>query len=48
MLNIANANQNCNQESPHTHQNGHYQKVYKQQMGRIRRKGNPPTSFVRT
>ena len=26
MLNIANANQNCNQESPHNSQNGHHQK----------------------
>ena len=34
MLNIAhyyrNANQNYNEISPHTHQNGHHQKVYKQ------------------
>ena len=33
MLNITNyqrnANQNCNEVSPHTGQNGHHQKIYK-------------------
>ena len=30
MLNITNANQNYNELSPHTSENGHHQKVYKQ------------------
>ena len=45
MLNIAhyqrNANQIYNEISPHTDQNGHHQKLYKQQMlERVWRKGN--------
>ena len=44
MLNIShyerNANQNHNEVSPHTGQNGHHQKPYKQQMlERLWRKG---------
>ena len=51
MLNIAdyqrNANQNYNNASPHTGQNGYHQKVYKQQMlERMWRKENPPTLLV--
>ena len=34
MINITNyyrnVNQNCNEVSPHTSQNGHFQKIYKQ------------------
>ena len=45
MLSIAhylgNANQNYNEISAHTSENGHQQKVYKQQMlERVWRKGN--------
>ena len=41
-----NANKN-NEISPHTGQNGHHQKVYKQQMlERVWRKGNTLTLFV--
>ena len=51
MLNIANykrnANQKYNQVSIHTDQNGHHQKVYKQQMlERVWREGNSPTLLV--
>ena len=36
------ANKNCNEVSSHMSQNGHHQKVYKQQMlERVCRKGNP-------
>ena len=53
MLNIANyqrnVNQNYNQVPPHTSQNGHHQKVYKQQMlERVKTKGNPPTLLMGT
>ena len=35
------ANQNHNEVSPHTSQNGHHQKIYKKQMlDRVWRKGN--------
>ena len=51
MLNTAhfrgNANQNYNEISPHTGQNGHHQKVYKQQMlKRVWKKGNPLALLV--
>ena len=51
MLNITNqqrnANQNYNEVSPHTGQNGHHQKIYKQYMlERVWRKGNPLTLLV--
>ena len=51
MLNIANhwtnANQNYNEVSSHTCQNGDYQKVYKQYMHeRVWRKGNPLTLLM--
>ena len=51
MLNITNyqrnANQNYSEVSPHTCQNGHHQKVYKQLMlERVWTKGNPPTLLV--
>ena len=39
-----NTNQNKNEISPHTHQNGNHQKVYKSQLlERKWRKGNPTT-----
>ena len=42
-----NANQNYNEVSPHTSQNGHHQKIYKQQMlERVWRKGNPLALLV--
>ena len=42
-----NANQNYNEVSPHTSQNGHHQKIYKQEMlERVWRKGNPHTLLV--
>ena len=52
MLNITkyqgNANQNHDEISPHTCQNGHHQKIYKQQMLEgVWRKGNSPTLLVR-
>ena len=52
MLNIAhyerNANRDYNEISPHTAQNGHHQKVYKQQMlERVWRKGNALVLLVR-
>jgi len=38
---IRNANQKHNETSPHTSQNGHHQKVYKQKMlEKMWRKGN--------
>ena len=44
MLNIAhyysNANENYNEISPHTGQNAHHQKVYKQMLERMWIKGN--------
>ena len=51
MLNITHyqksANQNHNEVSSHTSQNGYYPKVYKQQMlERVGRKGNPLTLLV--
>ena len=51
MLNIANhqgnANQNHNEISPHTCQNGYHQKEHKQQMlARMWRKGNLYTLLV--
>ena len=51
MLNITNyqrnANQTYNEVSPHTSQNGHHQKIYKQQMlERVWRKGNPLALLV--
>ena len=51
MLNTAdyerNANQNYNEISPHTGQNGHHQKFCKQQvLERMRRKGNPLALLV--
>ena len=42
-----NANQNDNEVSPHTSQNGHHQKIYKQQMlETVWRKGNPLALLV--
>ena len=42
-----NANQNHNEISPHTCQNGYYQKEHKQQMlARMYRKGNHHTLLV--
>ena len=41
-----NANQNHNEVPSHASQNGCYQKVYKQMLERIRRKGNPLTLLV--
>ena len=35
------ANQNHNELSSHTHGNGHHQKVYKQMLEMVQRKGNP-------
>ena len=51
MLNITNyqrnTNQNHNEVSPHTSQNSHYQKNYKQYiLERVWKKGNPPTLLV--
>ena len=51
MLNIIhyqrNANQNYNEVSSHTSQNGHHQSVYEQSMlERVWRKGNPLTLLV--
>ena len=51
ILNISNFWRNPSQHykevSPHTSQNGHHQKVYKQQkLERVWRKGNPPTLLV--
>ena len=53
MLNIThyerNANQNYNEISLHPRQNGHNQKVPKQQvLESMWRKGNPPTLLVGT
>ena len=52
MLNIAhyyrNANQNYNEISPHTGQNGHHDETYKQYMiGRMWGKGNPLALSIR-
>ena len=51
MLNIThyqrNANQNHNEVPSHASQNGCYQKVYKQMLERVQRKGNPFTLLVR-
>ena len=52
MLNITNyegnANQNHNDLSPHTGQNGHHKKINKQWMlKRMWRRGDPPTLLVR-
>ena len=51
MLNITNdkrnTNQNYNEISPHTGQNSHHQKIYKQEMlEKVWRKGNSPTLLV--
>ena len=51
MFNITNyqrnANQNYSEVSPHTSQNGHHHKVYKQLvLERVWRKGNPSTLLV--
>ena len=51
LLNITNyqrnANQNYSEISPHTSQNGHHQKIYKQQMlERVWRKGSPLALLV--
>ena len=51
VLNITNyqrnANKNYNELSPHTGQNGHHQKIYKQLMlERVWRKGNPSILLV--
>ena len=51
MLNIStyqrHANQNCSEVSPHTSQDGHHQKIYRQQiLEKMWRKGNPPTLLV--
>ena len=51
MFNITNrqrnTNQNWNEVSPHTSQNGHHQKIYRQEMlERVWRKGNLPTLLV--
>ena len=44
---IKNTNQNYNEVSPHMGQNGHHQKIYKQQMlERVCRKGNPLALLV--
>ena len=37
---------NYNEISPHTSQNGHRQKVYKQMLERVWRKGNAPALLV--
>ena len=46
MFNIAhyqrNENQNYDELSPHTSQNGHYQKIYKQNGGEDVKKKKPP------
>ena len=42
----ANANQNCDEISPHTCQNGYYQKDNKQVLVRMWRKGNPRALLV--
>ena len=42
-----NANQNYNKVPPHTSQNGHGLKVYRELMlEKVWRKGNPPTLLV--
>ena len=42
-----NANQNYNKVPPHTSQNGHRLKVYRELMlEKVWRKGNPPTLLV--
>ena len=51
MLNITNcqrnADQNYNQVSSHTGQNGHHKKIYKPYiLEKMRRKGNCPTALV--
>ena len=50
MLNITryqrNANQNHKEVPSHISQNGCYQKVYKQTLQRVQRKGNPLTLLV--
>ena len=51
MLNITNyqrnVHQNYNEVPPHTSQNGHHQKVYKEQMlESVKTKGNPPTLLM--
>ena len=50
MLNITNhqrnANQNYNEVSPHTSQNGHYQKIYKQPGMHIKNKNREPSCNV--
>ena len=50
MLNIMNyqrrANQNYNEVSPHSGQNGYHEKVYKQMLERVWRKVNPPKFLV--
>ena len=51
ILNIANylrhANQNYNEVPPHTGQNGHHYKVYKNQIQeKVWQKGNPPALLV--
>ena len=47
-LNITDcANQNYNEFSPHTSQNGHPQKIYKQSVLEMMwKKGNPPTLLM--
>ena len=49
MLNISNyqrkANQNYNEVSPHSGQNGHLQKVYNKMLERVWRKGTPPREY---
>ena len=47
MLNITHANQNYNEVSLHTGQNGHHQNIHKQEMlERVWRKGNPLALLV--
>ena len=41
-----NANQNFNEVSPHTGQNGHRQKLQKQMLERLWTKGNPLTLIL--
>ena len=39
-------NQNHNEVSSHTSQNGHHEQIHKQMLERMRRKGNPSALLV--
>ena len=43
---MRNENQNYDEVLPHISQNGHHQKIYKQMLERVWRKGNPLTLLV--